>query len=125
MTPLAILAVSLGAEVTGRTAIWTAASPSLVLGPPRRWGPPRAQDGSAVTPDLTAFVYSTAVETANPDFRRASRREPSGARSADCGCPARDRDRRGRAGKSTSPADARHRARRAAEVRIGGLDGVE
>jgi UDP-N-acetylmuramate--alanine ligase len=72
MTPLAILAVSLGAEVTGsdRNLDRGLALPSFTA---LRDGGVRLtpQDGSAVTPDLTAFVYSTAVEKGNPDFLRA------------------------------------------------------
>ena len=72
MTPLAILAVSLGAQVTGsdRNFDRGLALPSFSA---LREGGVRLvpQDGSAVTSDLTAFVYSTAVEKANPDFMRA------------------------------------------------------
>ncbi len=73
MTPLAILAVSLGAEVTGsdRNLDRGLSLPSFTA---LRDAGVRLvpQDGSAVTRDLTAFVYSTAVESANPDFLRAT-----------------------------------------------------
>ncbi|TMQ65032.1 MAG: UDP-N-acetylmuramate--alanine ligase [Candidatus Eisenbacteria bacterium] len=73
MTPLAILAVSLGAEVTGSDRNLDRGLPLPSFSALRDGGVRLVpQDGSAVTPDLTAFVYSTAVETANPDFRRAT-----------------------------------------------------
>ena len=72
MTPLAILAASLGASVSGsdRNLDRGLALPSfdalraagVTLVP---------QDGSGVIPELDALVHSTAVETGNPDFQRA------------------------------------------------------
>ncbi|HET9251552.1 MAG TPA: Mur ligase domain-containing protein [Candidatus Eisenbacteria bacterium] len=72
MTPLAILAASLGASVSGsdRNLDRGLALPSfdalraagVTLVP---------QDGSGVIPELDALVHSTAVEAGNPDFQRA------------------------------------------------------
>ena len=73
MTPLAILAASLGAEVSGsdRNLDRGLALPSFDA--LRRAGVRLLpQDGSGVTPELRAFIHSTAVEAANPDFRRAA-----------------------------------------------------
>lgn len=73
MTPLAILAVSLGADVTGSDRNWDRGLPLPSFGALRDGGVRLVpQDGSAVTADLTAFVYSTAVEKGNPDFLRAT-----------------------------------------------------
>ena len=72
MTPMAILAAALGAEVSGsdRNLDRGLALPSFDA--LRKAGVKLVpQDGSGVTTDLRAFVHSTAVETANPDFRRA------------------------------------------------------
>ncbi len=72
MAPLALLAASLGATVTGsdRNRDRGVALPvfdHLAAGGVRLV----AQDGSAVRPGLEAVVHSTAVERTNPDMRAA------------------------------------------------------
>src|SRR5262245_55023532 len=72
MTPLAILSVSLGADVTGSDRNWDRGQdlPSFqaLRGAGVRLVP---QDGSGVTEGLDALVHSTAVESSNPDVARA------------------------------------------------------
>lgn len=72
MTPLAILASSLGASVSGsdRNLDRGLALPSFdaLRGAGVALVP---QDGSGVIPELDALVHSTAVEAENPDFKRA------------------------------------------------------
>jgi UDP-N-acetylmuramate--alanine ligase len=72
MTPLAILTASLGADVTGSDRNFDRGLSLPSFDALRRAGIRlMPQDGSGVAADLTAFVHSTAVETANPDFLRA------------------------------------------------------
>lgn len=72
MTPLAILAASLGAEVTGSDRNFDRGLALPSFDALRKAGVRLLpQDGSGVTPELRAFIHSTAVETANPDFKRA------------------------------------------------------
>jgi UDP-N-acetylmuramate--alanine ligase len=72
MAPLAILAVSLGADVTGSDRNHDRGTALHVFDDLRRAGVHLLpQDGSGVTEALTALVHSTAVETTNPDFARA------------------------------------------------------
>lgn len=73
MAPLAMLAVALGAEVTGSDRNYDRGVALHVFEDLRRSGVHLLpQDGSGVHEALTAFVHSTAVETINPDFTRAS-----------------------------------------------------
>ncbi len=72
MTPLAILAASLGAEVSGSDRNFDRGLALPSFDALRKAGVRLLpQDGSGVTPELRAFIHSTAVETANPDFKRA------------------------------------------------------
>jgi UDP-N-acetylmuramate--alanine ligase len=72
MTPLALLSVSLGAEVTGSDRNLDRGLELPAFDALRRAGVRFVpQDGSGVVPGLDAFIHSTAVETSNPDFARA------------------------------------------------------
>lgn len=72
MTPLAILAASLGAEVTGSDRNFDRGLPLPSFEALRRAGVRLVpQNGSGVTSHLDLFVHSTAVETANPEFQKA------------------------------------------------------
>src|SRR5690242_711948 len=72
MAPLAILTASRGALVTGSDRNHDRGLALPVFDALRAAGVRLVpQDGSGITPDLTAFVHSTAVETGNPDFQRA------------------------------------------------------
>src|SRR5215831_156352 len=72
MAPLAILAASLGADVTGSDRNWDRGLALPVFSALRSGGVTLVpQDGSGVLPELDALVHSTAVETENPDFVRA------------------------------------------------------
>jgi len=72
MAPLAMLAVALGADVTGSDRNHDRGVAMHVFEDLRRSGVHLLpQDGSGVTEALTALVHSTAVETTNPDFARA------------------------------------------------------
>lgn len=75
MSPLALLAASLGADVTGSDRNHDRGV-ALPIFQHLRSGGVRLvpQDGSAVHAGLDAVVYSTAVERANPDFRAAEDR---------------------------------------------------
>lgn len=72
MAPLAILAASLGADVTGSDRNWDRGLALPVFSALRSGGVTLVpQDGSGVLTELDALVHSTAVETENPDFVRA------------------------------------------------------
>jgi len=72
MAPLAILAASLGADVTGSDRNWDRGLALPVFSALRSGGVTLlSQDGSGVIPELDALVHSTAVESENPDFVRA------------------------------------------------------
>ena len=72
MAPLAILTAARGAVITGSDRNHDRGLSLPVFDALRAAGVRLVpQDGSGVTPDLDAFVHSTAVETGNPDFRRA------------------------------------------------------
>ena len=72
MTPLAILTASLGATVSGSDRNFDRGLALPSFDALRRAGVTLLpQDGSGVLPDLDAFVHSSAVETANPEFQRA------------------------------------------------------
>jgi len=72
MAPLAILAASLGADVTGSDRNWDRGLALPVFSALRSGGVTLVpQDGSGVIPELDALVHSTAVESENPDFVRA------------------------------------------------------
>jgi len=72
MAPLAILTASRGAIVTGSDRNHDRGLALPVFDALRAAGVRLVpQDGSGITPDITAFVHSTAVETGNPDFQRA------------------------------------------------------
>ncbi|HET9951973.1 MAG TPA: Mur ligase domain-containing protein [Candidatus Eisenbacteria bacterium] len=72
MAPLALLAASLGADVTGSDRNHDRGIELPIFDHLARGGVRlAAQDGSAVHAGLDAVVYSTAVERSNPDFRAA------------------------------------------------------
>jgi UDP-N-acetylmuramate--alanine ligase len=72
MAPLALLAASLGADVTGSDRNHDRGIDLPIFDHLTRGGVRLAlQDGSAVHAGLDAVVYSTAVERSNPDFRAA------------------------------------------------------
>ena len=72
MSPLALLAASLGADVTGSDRNHDRGVELPIFIHLARGGVRLVpQDGSAVHAGLDAVVYSTAVERSNPDFRRA------------------------------------------------------
>jgi UDP-N-acetylmuramate--alanine ligase len=72
MAPLATLALSLGATVTGSDRNYDRGVALHVFEELRRAGVTLLpQDGTGVVENLTAFVHSTAIETASPDFARA------------------------------------------------------
>ena len=72
MAPLAILTAARGAIVTGSDRNHDRGLALPVFDALRAAGVTLVpQDGTGVTPDLDVFVHSTAVETGNPDFRRA------------------------------------------------------
>ncbi len=73
MTPLAILAASLGAEVTGSDRNFDRGLSLPSFEALRRAGVRLVpQNGSGVTPLLDLFIHSSAVETANPEFQKAT-----------------------------------------------------
>jgi len=72
MAPMAMLAVALGADVTGSDRNYDRGVAMHLFEDLRRSGVHLLpQDGSGVTEALSALVHSTAVETTNPDFVRA------------------------------------------------------
>ena len=72
MAPMALLAVSLGADITGSDRNRDRGVALPIFDHLARGGVRLVpQDGSAVHVDLDAVVYSTAVERSNPDFRAA------------------------------------------------------
>jgi UDP-N-acetylmuramate--alanine ligase len=72
MAPLALLAASLGADVTGSDRNHDRGIELPIFDHLARGGVRLApQDGSAVHAGLDAVVFSTAVERSNPDFRAA------------------------------------------------------
>ena len=72
MAPLAALAISLGATVSGSDRNLDRGLALHVFESLRRVGVTLTpQDGSAVEASLTALVHSSAVETSNPEFVRA------------------------------------------------------
>ncbi len=72
MSPLALLAASLGADVTGSDRNRDRGIALPIFEHLARGGVRLVpQDGSAVHTGLDAVVYSTAVERSNPDFRAA------------------------------------------------------
>ncbi|HLQ66792.1 MAG TPA: Mur ligase domain-containing protein [Candidatus Limnocylindrales bacterium] len=72
MAPLAMLALSLGATVTGSDRNLDRGVALHVFEELRRAGVTLLpQDGSGVVENLTAFVHSTAIEKDSPDFARA------------------------------------------------------
>src|SRR5882672_5183631 len=72
MAPLAMLALSLGATVTGSDRNFDRGVALHVFEELRRGGVTLLpQDGSGVVENLTAFVHSTAIEKSSPDFARA------------------------------------------------------
>ena len=72
MAPLAILAASLGADVTGSDRNWDRGLSVPVFSALRGAGVRLVpQNGSGVLPELDAVVHSTAVESSNPDVRRS------------------------------------------------------
>jgi UDP-N-acetylmuramate--alanine ligase len=75
MTPLAILASSLGASVSGSDRNLDRGLSLPSFDALRNAGVTLVpQDGSGVIAELDALVHSSAVETANPDFRAALER---------------------------------------------------
>lgn len=75
MAPLALLAASLGADVTGSDRNRDRGVALPIFEHLQRGGVRLVpQDGSAVHAGLNAVVYSTAVERSNPDFRGAEER---------------------------------------------------
>jgi UDP-N-acetylmuramate--alanine ligase len=73
MAPLAALAVSLGAEVTGSDRNHDRSLSLHVFDDLRRAGVRLVpQDGSGVDEGLSAVIHSTAVEAANPDLQAAA-----------------------------------------------------
>jgi len=74
MAPLALLASSLGADVSGSDRNHDRGVELPIFDHLARGGVRLLrQDGSAVHPGLDAVVYSTAVERTNPDFSEAER----------------------------------------------------
>src|SRR5262245_36384069 len=72
MAPLAQLAASLGASVTGSDRNLDRGVDLPVFHSLRASGVTLVpQDGSGVDPGLDAMIHSTAVETSNPDFQQA------------------------------------------------------